>query len=89
MLRKAIEGTEKKLAENLQLNDIFNGAVDVPDVVLHFFNFLVTSTDKRRWNNPAKGRRVEALRADVIFATTAGQKKPAKHFKFGLPIKKI
>ena len=34
-------------------------------------------------------RRIEALCADTIFSNTAGNKKPAKHLKLGLTVKRI
>ena len=79
MLRRAIMEAPRKLPDDLQLKDILDGEVDVPDLVHHFFTYLISGTDKRRGNVSAKRRRIEALCADTIFSTTAGNKKPAKH----------
>ena len=50
---------------------------------------MITGTDKRRGNVSAKRRRIEALCADTIFSTTAGNKKPAKHLKLRLTVKSM
>ena len=90
MLRSAImEAPRERLPDDLQLKDILNGEVDVPDLVHHFFNYLIIGTDKRRGNVSAKRRRIEALCADTIFSTMAGNKKPAKHLKLGLTVKSM
>ena len=85
MLRRAImEAPRKKLPDNLQLKDILDGEVGVPNLVHRFFTYLITGTDKRRGNVSAKKRHIEALCADTIYSTTAGNKKPAKHLKLEL-----
>ena len=39
-----------KLPENLQLKDILDGEVNVPDMLHQFFTYLISSADKRRGN---------------------------------------
>ena len=55
MLWRAImEAPRKRLPDGLQLKDILDGEVDVPDLVHHFFTYLITGTDKRRGNVSAE-----------------------------------
>ena len=90
MLRKVImEAPSKRLPETLKLRDIYDGEVDVPDVLHDFFSYLILGFNKQRGNIDSKQRRINALCQDVIFSTTSGSKKPAKHLKLGLAVKSM
>ena len=76
-LRKSIMNAETKTLPNeLQLQDIIAGEIEIPDIVLQFFSCLIGGPDIRRGKSAAKARRINSISSDVIFAATSGRKKP-------------
>ena len=68
MLREAIINAEKRiLPENLTLQDVYKGEVDVPEVVSKFFTHLIGGPDSRRCNQPAKQQRIKSISQDSVF----------------------
>ena len=89
-LREAIMNSEKTpLPDNLTIEDIANGEVNVPEIVTQFFQHLICGPDSRRWQQSMKQRRIKSISQDVVFATTSGQKKPRKHLELGLTLKSL
>ena len=89
-LREIIMETEKHpLPERLTVDDIIKGETDVPETLFQFFNNLVCGPDKRRGSTEYKTQRVKSICQDVIFAATAGKRKPSKHLVLGMVIKSL
>ena len=80
---------KKPLPEELKLKDIIRGEVEIPDILHTFFTHLIGGPDPRRNMSIRKQRRIRSISADVIFATTSGQKIPSKHLQIGLAIKRL
>lgn len=60
ILREAINDAKKtRLPENVTLQDVYRGEVDVPEVVSKFFTHLIGGPDSRRCNQPAKQQRIK------------------------------
>ena len=89
-LRESIMNAERKpLPENLKLEDISKGEVDVPYLVTLFFQHLIGGPDSRRWRQDSKQRRISSLSQDAVFAATSGMKKPRKHLQLGVALKSL
>ena len=90
LLRRAIlEAPKSSLPVNVKLEDICQGEVNIPPILQQFFTFLISGLDKRRQDVPSRNRRINAVCADVIYAATSGNTKPAKHMKLGLAMKSL
>ena len=90
ILRKEIMEAEKTdLPQNLRLEDLMSGEVQIPDILLQFMTLLITGPDKRRGYTPSKQRRSKVICQDIICATTAGNKKPSKHLILGMAMKSL
>ena len=61
----------------------------MPDIVLQFFKYLIGGPYPRWGNSPSKTRRISSISQDVIYATTSGRHKPAKHLQIGLALKSL
>ena len=81
LLRQAIMEAEiHPLPDNLTIEDIGKGEIDVPDIVQEFLQNVISGPDYRR-KTEAKQRRINSIGQDLIFAATAGRKKPRKHLQ--------
>ena len=67
------------LPNNIKLEDIERGEVNVPDLVNLFFQNLIGGSDSHRWSKETKQRRTMSISQDAIFGATSGIKKPRKH----------
>ena len=87
-MRRAIsKEPTNRLTEDITLNDILEGEVKVPDIVLTFFRYLICGPDSRSWEQDSKRRRIDAISQDAVFASTSGRKIPRKHIQLGLNLK--
>ena len=84
-----IEAKTTPLPENITIEDIQKGEIEIPEVVIQFFTDLIGGPDPRRGKSAGKLRRIKSISEDAVFAVTAGQKKPAKHLKVGLAVKSL
>ena len=89
-LRKSIMNAETKTLPNeLQLQDIVAGEIDIQDIVLQFFSCLIVGPDIGRLKSAAKARRINSICSDAIFAATSGRKKPTKYLMLGMAVKSL
>ena len=79
----------RTLPENLTLEDMYKGEIDVPELVLDFFTYLIGGPDSRCCSQPSKQRRINSINQDAIFAATSGQKNPGKHLVIGMTLKSL
>ena len=90
LLREEINKAERcALPNDMKLDDILKGEVEVPDLVITFFQNLIGGPDTRRWKSTSKNIRIKSLSEDAVFATTAGLKKPQKHLMLGIALKSL
>ena len=78
-----------KLPEHLKAEDIFKVEIEVPDLVQHFFEYLIAGTDSGKWDLQSRKRRIKSISQDIVFSTTSGIKKPSKYLQLGLSIKSL
>ena len=90
VLREEISKTEEsQLPDNLKIEDIQKGEVDIPELVELFFQNLRGGPDSRRWASNLKQIRTKSISEDVVFAATGGLKKPQKHLMLGIALKSL
>ena len=90
LLREEINRVERfLLPNNLKIEDIKRGEVTVPELVTTFFQNLISRSDVRRWKSNLKKIRIKSMSEDVVFAATAGLKKPQKHLMLGIALKSL
>ena len=77
------------LPENLTIEDVANGEVQVPPIVHFFFQHLIGGPDSRTNNRAARQRRIKSLSENTVFSVTAGKRKPSKHWQFGLALRSL
>ena len=88
-LRQAImEADVNTLPDNVTIEDINKVEVDVPEVVKEFLQNVISGPDYRR-KTETKRSRIDSIGQDLIFAATAGRKKPKKHLQLGLAMKSL
>ena len=86
VLREEISKTEERqLPDNLKIEDIQKGEVDIPELVELFFQNLRGGPDSRRWASNLKQIRTKL--EQIVFAATGGLKKPQKHLMLGIALK--
>ena len=51
--------------------------------------YLISGPDIKRNNTTSKSCRIEIVCQDIIYAATAGQKKPGKHLQLGMVMKSV
>ena len=76
-------------SSGITFDDIIDGEVQIPEQLTPFFIHLVVSQEHRSHESESKIRRVESLAADTVFVMTNGRKKPSKHLKLGLVVKRM
>lgn len=90
LLRDGILKAHKRvLPDELKLKDIEQGEVDIPPMLLTFFEYLIGGPDIQRRNAPMKQIRIKSICQDSIFSATSGRKKPKKHLMLGVAIKSM
>ena len=80
------EAEHKPLPPDITVADILYDEVNVPDEVNKFF---IWGPDNRTLKSNTKQRRINSISEDFVFAVTSGRKKPAKHLKVGLTVKRL
>ena len=89
-LRKVILNTEKRrLPNTLNLTDIYEGEMNLPQLLVEFLNCLIVGPAKHQAQSEAKRRRVDSISQDIVFAATNGLVKPAKHLQMGIAMKSL
>ena len=76
-------------SSGITFDDIIDGEVQIPEQLTPFFIHLVVGQEHRSHESASKIRRVELLAADTVFLMTNGRKKPSKHLKLGLAVKRM
>ena len=79
----------QKLPENLKIEAIFQGEVNVPDNLHLFLNYLISRPDPRKQSSSNKQRRINLIGENIIYAISSGAKIPAKHLQVGLAMKSL
>ena len=84
-----LKSRKRPLPEELKVEDILSGEIDIPDPLQSFFCHLLMGPDLQRGGTERKKRRVKSLSQDAIYALTDGNVKPSKQLKLGLVMKKL
>ena len=79
----------KKLPEILNIADIFQSEVNVPNNLHLSLNYLISGPDPRKQLSSNKQRRINSIGEDIIYAVSSGARIPAKHLQFGLAMKSL
>ena len=75
ILREEINKSEKRqLLENLKIEDVQKGEVDIPELLKLFFQNLIGGPDSRRWASNLKQIKTKSIGEGVVFAATSGLK---------------
>ena len=89
-LREEITKAEHNaLRENVKIEDIQKGEVQVPELLTYFFQNLVAGPETGRWKSERKMLRMESIAEDIIFSATCELKKPKKHLVLGMALKSL
>ena len=87
-LRKEIMDTEShKLPDNLTVDNIEKEEINEPDILHEFLQNVTCGPDYKR--SSIKDMRINLIGQDVVFAATAGRKRPKKHIQLGLTLKSL
>ena len=88
-LRNAIKDADVAcLSKELTVEGIYKGETDIPDL-LKTFTYLISGPDIKLNTTTSKTCRIESICQDIIYATTAGHKKPGKHQQLGMVMKSL
>ena len=89
-LRDAIKNLEKRpLSQNIKLEDLQKGEVDVHEIVDLFIKSVICGPDTVDCDTPAKRRRIKSISEDLVFAVTSGRMKPRKYVMLGIAMKSL
>ena len=78
-ITESYNGGRNSLPDNLTIEDIGKGEIDVPDIVQEFLQNVIPGPSYRR----------SKAEKNLIFAATTGRKKPRKHLQLGLALKSL
>ena len=77
------------LSKELTVEDIYKGETDNPDLLKTFITYLISGPAIKRINTTSKTCRIESIYQDIIYAATAGRKKPQKHRQLDMVMKSL
>ena len=87
ILREELKKSEKRqLPDNLKIDHIQKGEVNIPELLNIFFENLIGGPDSPHWASNLKQIRMKSTSEDVVFAATGGLKKPQKHLMLGIAL---
>ena len=89
-LRNAIKDADVVfLSKELTTEGIYKGKTDISDLLKTFITYLISAPDIKRNNTASKTCRIESICQGIIYAATAGRKKPGKHLQLGVVMKSL
>ncbi len=88
-LRQEILQMETTSSSTYSVDRVINGDGDPPSIVKTFFRVLFTGNDNEDLCSDKITRLVNSASDDVVFSTTRGRIKPAKHMCVGIGIKSL
>ncbi len=80
---------QKKLIDNVKLEDILIGDADLPKELIKFMNNIVIGPKKSVEISDKKERTIRSISSDIVYAVSDGRVKPAKHLQLGLALKNL
>lgn len=78
--REILRLPQKKLIDNIKLDDILSEDADLPAHLIKFMNNLIIGPYKR-WENSEK-KMIRSISSDIVYAVSNARVKPAKHLAF-------
>ena len=81
-----LSSKSKKLPENLAIDSVLHGTINVPPKLNQFFQHLICGPDLRKAKTKAKQLGIHSISQDVTFAAASVRKLPSKHLKLGVAL---